>query len=264
MSVLANQTNSTETNSFFIRNSDDVSFLSSISVFGGSIHTSEIQLDQIQMDCAVINGYPTLLLNGDPVAGVSSLTSSVTSWASYPALQTITSAGPFGGAANLVNVNASSNVSSATITSGTLTNSGQVNTNTLSTASMTVSTINGQPFPLSTTPVIAFAGATIINGASYNIDFTGQPQGFYLVTVSIQTGTGLDPMSCSAVITYINGNTTGGCFHCPNTNAGPPSFANCVSIQDAILGSLVTVFVYSNSVTIGLQITPQFAVYRLT
>lgn len=208
-----------------------------------SLTTTNIVLDTVTLDCSPANG-GQLLINNVAVATVNQNVSSISNWASFPALSTITYSGG-GGTANLSQVNA--------LTS-------------MSTPQLFASTLNGFAFPVSVfPPVISFAGASpIINGGSYNVDFTGQPPGIYMLDVSIQTGTGTDPMSCSAMIRYYGGNTSGGSLHAPFTSAGAPSFNNCVSIQDTILGSLVSVFIYSTSNTIALGITPQFSVYRLT
>jgi len=270
MSVLGNQTASSPDNYFFELADGQINILNI-----SSLITTNIVLDAIQMDCGYIGptSTPTLLLNGAPVASTSSFTSSIVSWSQYPALAPITYTGG-GGVANFTNVNAATNVSTLTANAQSLSVSSITGTggnfttlgasSNVSTATLFTSTINGRAYPLTITPVISFAGASpIINGSSYNVDFSGQPQGYYLLSVSIQTGTGFDPLSCSCVFTFINAQVHGGCFHCPNTSAGPPSFANCVSIQDQILGPLVQVVIYSNSVNIGLGVYPQFSVYRI-
>lgn len=264
MSVLANQTNVTETNSFFLKNTNDITLISSMNLYNGNLNISQINLDSIQMDAAIINGYPTLLLNGAPVAGVSSLTSSVTSWASYPALQPITYLGPGGGTANLNNVNALTNLSSATVTSGTVNNSGAVNTNTLSTASIVVSTINGAQFPSVVFPALLnITSAPITNGISIPVNLSALPSGFYMLDVYISSG-GVDPFTCSAILRNFGSQVFGGCFHCPSIAGAVPSFANCVSIQDAGVGSnTVNVIIFANS-AVGLGAVAQISVYRLT
>lgn len=263
MSVLPNQTNITPLDERFLENSNNINLISSMNLFSGSLNISQINLDSIQMDCAIINGFPTLLLNNQPVAGVSSLTSSVTSWASYPALNTITYAGA-GGTANLNNVNALTSLSSATVNSGTVTNSGQVNTNTLSTASIVVSTINGVSFPVSQTSALNVTGNTIISGINTtNVDFSGLSAGFYLVVVLVSTG-GTDPFSCSTTVRYSGGVTVGGCLHAPFLSGAVPSFSNCVSIQDNNAGgSIISVVINTNSV-VAIGAVPQISVYRLT
>jgi len=215
------------------------------------------------MDAAVINGYPTLLLNGQPVAGVSSLTSSITSWANYPALNTITYAAG-GGTANLNNVNALTQISSATVRGGTV-NAGAANSTTLSTSQAVISSINGAVFPSPQTAVINATGSVIANNVvnTTNVDFSGQAAGFYLVTVLISTG-GTDPFSCSTVVSYSGGVVVGGSFHAPFLSGAAPSFANCVSIQDNNAGgSVLTVVVLATSV-VAIGAVAQVSVYRLT
>jgi len=250
MSVLPNQTWMNEYNEFYVNDVNNITFISSINTPNGTINTSQIDLDSVRMDCAVINGFPTLLLNGQAVAGVSSLTSSITSWSAYPALQTITYAGA-GGTANLNNVNALTALSSQAVIGGTVTS---------------VGLLNGVTFPNPGTAIAGMAqsispiGGTGLIGA---FNFTGQTPGLYLVNVIIQTG-GADPMTCSAVIRFSGGTATGGSFHCPSINSGTPGFANSVSIQsDVASDANIQVYVFSNvnAVQIG---TAQFAVYRIT
>lgn len=208
-----------------------------------SLTTNNITLDTVTLDCSSANG-GQLLINNVPVATVNQNVSSITNWSSYPAVSTITYSGN-GGTANLAAINA--------LTS-------------MSTPQMFASTINGFSFPTAAfPPVISTAGGAITNGANYNINFNGQAPGFYLLTVNIQTGTGTDPMSCSCVVRFYGGAVLGGCLHAPAVGGAAPSFANCVSIQDNTASDTnISVFVYSNSNTIGLGIIPQFAVYRLT
>jgi hypothetical protein len=241
MSVLGNQTAFSPDKYFFIVDDGQVSI--------SSITTTNIVLDAIQMDCGYIGpaSTPTLLLNGIPVAATSTFTSSIVSWSQYPAIAPITYTGG-GGVANFTNVNAATNIS----------------TLTANTQALTVSSINGLVFPSATLPVVSTSGAAITNGAVYTVNLTGQPSGFYLLLVSIQSGTGLDPMSCSCMFLLSGGNLTGGSFHMPSINAGVPSTANCVSIQDTTAGSTCSVVIYSNDNTTGLGITPQFSVYRIS
>jgi len=257
MSAYTNQTNATPSDSYFLVNNNNVNFLSSLSLFNGSINVSQINLDSVQMDAAVINGYPTLLLNGQPVAGVSSLTSSITSWANYPAIAPITyTAG--GGTANLNNVNSLTQVSSASVVGGSMA------ANTLSTASATISSINGLPFPSPLAYTLNVTGAALGNGRNTTIiDFATAPSGYYMLDVYVSGG-GFDPFTCSTIIRVNGGSVTGGGFHCPSLNGNPPTFSNCVSIQDNGAGSTqITVIIYTND-PIGIGSVPQLSAYRLT
>lgn len=263
MSVYFNQTSATPSDSFFITNDNSVDFLSSINVYNGSINVSEINLDAIRMDCAYINSTPTLLLNGAPVAATSSFTSSVVTWASYPALNTITYAGA-GGVANLASVNALTTVSTATVQAGTINATTAVNSGSLSTPTLTVSTINGAQFPSPQTAVLNVTGSVIVSGINTtNVDFSSLSAGFYLVSCLISSG-GTDPFSCSATVRYSGGVTVGGCFHCPFLSGAAPTLNNCVSIQDNNAGgSIISVVVNTNSV-VAIGAVPQISVYRLT
>lgn len=256
MSVLQNQTYATVGDPFFVPNIGNIEFLSSINVYNGTINTSQINLDSIQMDCALLNSTPTLLLNGVPVAATSSFTSSITTWSSYPALAPITYA-VGGGTANLNNVNALTSLSSATVVGGT------VNANTISTATATISSINGVSYPIGSASVLNVTGSPIINGAQTNVDFSSLAAGLYLVRVYIASG-GNDPFSCSTVVSYSGGVVIGGSTHCPSIGGAAPSFLNCVTIQDnAAGGAVLSVIVFANSPS-GLGAVPQIAVYRLT
>lgn len=257
MSAYTNQTNVTPSDSYFLLNNKNVDFLSSISVYNGNINVSQINLDAVQMDCAVINGFPTLLLNGTPVAGVSSLTSSITSWANYPAIAPITYAAG-GGTANLANVNALTNISSASVVGGS------VNANTISTASMTVSSINGAPFPSVVSPaLINITSDPITNGIIIPVNCSSLPAGFFMMEVYISAG-GTDPFTCSTILKNYGSQIFGGSFHCPVVSGNPPSFANCVSIQDNGSGSnTVSVIIYANS-AFALGQVAQISIYRLT
>jgi hypothetical protein len=246
MSVLFQGVYADAGDSFFVLNNNDTAFLSSINVYNGTINTSQINLDAIRMDCAVINGNPTLLLNNQPVAGISSLTSSVTSWASYPALNTITYSG-LGGTADLANVNALTNLSSLTGTLGAL----------------TVSSINGNQFPATAGQAVLATSDVITNGIHLTKNFTGLPNGYYMVTVLIQTG-GADPLSCATIISYQAGITTGGSLHCPvmTPNGSAPSFSNCVSIQsDVASNPIIDIYIFTNT---QVGATVQSYVTRIT
>ncbi len=245
MSALGNQTSATAGDYLFILKNGSVQTLNI-----SSLTTNNIVLDAITMDCGYIGpaSTATLLLNGVPVAATSSFTSSITSWSQYPAIAPITYTGG-GGVANFTNVNTLSNVSSVTA----------------NTQALTVSSINGLIFPSNaTTPVVSTSGAAITNGAVYTVSLSGQSAGFYLLVVSIQSGSGLDPMSCTCMFQFSGGNLTGGSLHMPSINGQVPSTANCVSVQDTTAGSTASVVVYSNDNTTGLGITPQFSFYRIS
>ncbi len=271
MSVLNNQTAATPNDYFFEKADGQINILNI-----SSLITTNIVLDAITMDCGYIGpaSTPTLLLNGAPVASTSSFTSSIVSWSQYPAIAPITYTGG-GGVANFTNVNAAGNVSSLTANTQALTVSsitGNVASLTtlnaaanVSTLAMTVSSINGLSFPSNaTTPVVSSSGAAITNGAVYTVSLSGQPAGFYLLSVSIQSGSGLDPMSCTCMFQLSGGNLAGGSLHMPSINSQVPSTANCVSIQDTTAGSAASVVIYSNDNTTGLGITPQFSFYRIS
>lgn len=265
MSVYQNQTSATPGNSFFVANDNQVDFISSISVYNGAILTSQINLDSIQMDCAYLGptSTATLLLNGIPAASVSSFTSSITTWSSYPALTPITYAAG-GGTANLNNVNALTTISTATVQANTVNSVAAVNAGTMSTSSLSVSTINGAQFPSVVFPALLnITSAPITNGIIIPVDLSSLPAGFYMLDVLVSAG-GTDPFTCSAILRNYGSQVFGGCFHCPVIQGNPPSFANCVSMQDNGTGSnTVSVIIYANN-AFALGQVAQISVYRLT
>jgi hypothetical protein len=265
MSVLPNQTNINVTDEFFVNDVANISFISSINVFNGSLNTGHIQLDQVGMDCAILNSSPTLLLNGVPVASVSSFASSITQWASYPALAPITYAtgAGSGGAINMANVNALSNVSSATGTFGNL-------------SSITGATIGGYPYPMRlgawnkiTLPNPPATVLNITNGQIVSVDMTGQPAGLYVIIVNIQSG-GVDPWSCQFIVST---GTAAGVVCCgthfPSWNpygTQPTGFNNMITAQSASLGgSTADIIFFSTGVAPNgiLGSTAQLELYRI-
>lgn len=253
MSVLPRDNNITLYDSL-LNNINDLTFLSTINVFNGTINTSQINLDSVRMDAAIINSVPTLLLNGVPAVATSSFTSSIAQWSAFPALTPITYATGVGtgGAINMANVNALSNVSSGTGTFGTLSTVG-------------ATSLNGFLYPNTGVAIASMAQSIVITGTGLigAWNFTGQATGLYLVTVLIQSG-GADPMTCSAVVRFSGGAATGGSFHCPSISGGTPSFANCVSIQsDTVSDAFIQLYIYSN---VGAIIggSAQLAAYRIT
>jgi hypothetical protein len=222
MSILPNQTNINYLDTWSLLNTSNVQFASSIRIDNGTINTSQIDLDAVRMDCAVINGNPTLLLNGNPVAGVSSLTSSVTTWANYPALNTVTYAPGFGGTINMANVNALTNLSSATAKIGTLTATG--------------GSIGGFTVPLvpSGNNVITSLGSTTsITSAAQQIviDFAGQPSGVYVLYTDFGTNNFSEFWTASFTIIWGGTFALGGGTHLPSYIGQPPTLSNALVLQ---------------------------------
>lgn len=263
MSVLPNQTALTGVTDWFVPNNQDIQFVSTISIYNGTINTSQINLDAVQMDCAIINSTPTLLLNGIPVASTSNFTSSISQWASFPALAPITyqqGAGT-GGAINMANVNALSNVSSVS-----------ANFSVLST---TTASIAGLPYPMSmgafnkiALPNPPSTVLNIQNGQIVPVDFGSQPAGVYVIIVDIQSG-GVDPWTCQFFVTKgsTSGLVTSG-THFPSFNpyGSPISLANCVTAQCTSVGNATAdVMFFSTGVAPNgiIGSTAQFSVYRL-
>jgi len=225
-----------------VRSGPNISFESTINIFNGTINTSQINLDAIQMDCGYVGptSTATLFLNGNPVASTSSFTSSITAWSQYNAIAPVTY-GAGGGVLNFTNVNALSNVSSATINSGTSI------ANTYTGSTLTVSTINGAPYPTPTTPALLGATTTAINGLNtITMDMSSLPTGFYLVFVSMPSGTSSEVMDATCMIRLSGGNSSGGSYHQP-VISGVSNTNNYISIQQPTTAGAVTVInLYTN------------------
>ena len=265
MSILPSQTNINYLDTWSLLNTSNVSFASSIRIDNGTINTSQIDLDAVRMDCAVINGNPTLLLNGNPVAGVSSLTSSVTAWANYPSLTTINYTPGFGGNINMSNVNALANVSTG---------------NLLTAKSITVPTggvvsMLGFTFPTapsnSTNQITSMTQSVtgIANGSTYTLDFAGQSGGYYVVYF-VCSSAGYEQWSAPQLVVYTGGNVYGGgCYTPPPSVLGlaPPSFSNCmVMYRNGTVGSQLTIQIWTTASAGGglIGLNGTFYVVRIT
>jgi len=253
MSVLPRDNNITLYDSL-LNNINDLTFLSTINVFNGTINTSQINLDSVRMDAAIINSVPTLLLNGVPAVATSSFTSSIAQWSAFPALTPITYATGVGtgGAINMANVNALSNVSSGTGTFGTLSTVG-------------ATSLNGFLYPNTGVAIASMAQSIVVggNGLLGTFNFTGQAAGLYMVTVLLQSG-GADPMTCSAVVRFSGGTALAGSLHMPSINGQQPSVVNCVSIQsDVAADANVQVYVFTQIAGL-IGGSAQLAAYRIT
>jgi len=265
MSVLPSLVNLTYGDRVDIINSANVNFISSINVPNGTINTSQINLDSVQMDCAILNSTPTLLLNGVPVASVSSFTSSITTWSSYPALNTITynSGAGSGGTVNMANINALSNISSASITAGSISSIGGA-------------TVSGYPYPLTlgawnkiALPNPPSTVLNIQNGQVVQVDMNGQPAGLYVIIVNIQSG-GVDPWSCQFIVST---GTPAGVVCCgthfPSWNpygTQPTGFNNMITAQSASLGGTTAdIIFFSTGVAPNgiIGSTAQIELYRI-
>lgn len=264
MSVLPSLVNLTYGDRVDIVNSSNVNFLSSINCFNGTINTSQINLDAVQMDCAILGGIPSLLLNGVPVASVSSFTSSITQWSAYPALAPITynTGAGTGGAVNMANLNALSNVSSLSGTFGSLSTIGGAS-------------IGGYPYPqtFGTWNQIALPNPpstveNLQNGQIVSVDMSSLANGAYLIVILIQTG-GVDPWTCQFLATKgtVAGVLCSG-VHMPSFNpyGTQPTTANMITAQSSSVSATTVDFIFfSNGVSPAgiIGSTAQFQMFRL-
>jgi hypothetical protein len=256
MSVLGNQTNVRDDTYLFLRNGPNIIIPSSLSVFNGTINTSQINLDAIQMDCQYTGpmSTATLFLNGNPVGSTSSFTSSITAWSQYNAIAPV-NYGAGGGVLNFSNVNALSNVSTATMNSGTIVS------NTYTGSTLTVSTINGAPYPTPTTPALLGATTTANTGITTIVmDMSSLPTGFYLVFASMPSGTASEVMDATALIRLSGGNSSGGSYHQP-VISGVTNANNYISIQQPTSGGAITQIIVQTTLYGGLSI--QTGCYRI-
>jgi hypothetical protein len=177
--------------------------------------------------------------------------------------------------ANFTNVNAATNISTLTANAqslsvssiaGNVANFTNVNAATnVSTATLFTSTINGLPFPSAILPVKSESTIPIVAGVNnFTFSFSGVASGFYILVVTIQSGSGNDPFTCSTVIQNSGSASAGGSIHMPSLSGAAPSFSNYVIIQDGgIASNLISVIVNTNDGgTIG-QIA-QISAYRIT
>jgi hypothetical protein len=232
-----------------------------------TLNTQHIQLDSVSMDASPANG-GTLLLNGVALVTGNNNISSIANWAGFPAMSTIQYTA---GGGNLImnsitsdTINANTGTIS-TINSALTVTAASTNTTSISSSSLTVSSINGLAYPSTLLPQLSISTAPLANGYNnFAFDMSSVAPGFYLVKVSIQSGNGTDPFTCSAMIGKFGAASDGGSFHCPSIGGAAPSFANYVSIQDAgSANNTVNVIVQTNDVgTIG-QIV-QISAYRIT
>jgi hypothetical protein len=242
MSALTNQVSATANDYLFLQTGQNIIIPSTLTLLNGTLNTSQINLDAIQMDCGYVGptSTATLFLNGNPVASTSSFTSSITSWSQYNAIAPV-NYGAGGGVLNFSNVNALSNVSSATMNAGTY------NANTYTGSTLTISTINGAPYPTPTTPALLGASTTANSGlTTITIDMTSLPTGYYLVFASMPSGTPSELMDSTALIRLSGGNTNGGSYHQP-VISGVSNGNNFISIQQQqSAGAVVLVYVQTN------------------
>lgn len=203
-----------------------------------TINTSRIFLDGNYLDTTGSGSNAALLINGVPITGgsASTATSSITAnWANFPAISTITYATSAGTGGSIIMCNVSSLVSQT----GTLVS--QVG----SCSAMTVSTLNGSPYPINAGGTLIPASTQLTGvSATINMDFTGQAPGLYYINVLCQSTA--DPLSCSCVVRYSGGIISGGSYHQP-VIGGVTNTNNYVSVQsDFPVGdSVIQIYVYS-------------------
>jgi hypothetical protein len=185
-----------------------------------TISTGNVQLDGVSLDGSTANG-GQLLINGVAVATVNQNVSSISNWATYPALSTI-NYGSGGGVLNTSNINAISVLSQ----------------NLVSSASQNVSSVNGlsaigsynvvntrQVLTGTLTPAPGYSQATL--------NFATAPTGLYMFVLTDLNGN-YGWWSASCPVSLTGGLTTAGVTVFPPTNgsgaAAQPNFNNYISI----------------------------------
>jgi len=185
-----------------------------------TISTGNVQLDGVSLDGSTANG-GQLLINGVAVATVNQNVSSISNWATYPALSTI-NYGSGGGVLNTSNINAISVLSQNLVSSAAQNVS---STNGLS-AIGTYNVVNTrQVLTGNLTPAPGYSQATL--------NFAGAPTGLYMFVLTDLNGN-YGWWSASCPVSLSSGFVTAGVTVFPPTNgsgvAAQPNFNNYISI----------------------------------
>jgi hypothetical protein len=185
-----------------------------------TISTGNVQLDGVSLDGSTANG-GQLLINGVAVATVNQNVSSISNWATYPALSTI-NYGSGGGVLNTSNINAISVLAQNLVSSASQNVS---STNGLS-AIGTYNVVNTRQVLTGTlTPAPGYSQATL--------NFAGAPTGLYMFVLTDLNGN-YGWWSASCPVSLTGGLTTAGVTVFPPTNgsgaAAQPNTNNYISI----------------------------------
>jgi len=214
-----------------------------------SISTGNVQLDGVSLDGSTANG-GQLLINGVAVATVNQNVSSITNWATYPALSTIN----FGSGGGVINT---------TTLNGTTANLTAVNAlNLISSAAQNVSSVNG---------LAAIGSYNVVNNRTVLSGNLTPAPGYTQTSVSLTSaGTGVYNFflsdlngnygwwSASCPLTVSGGIVVGGVTVFPPTTgsgtAAQPSFNNYISITGSSTenGSILISILHNASASLNI------------
>ena len=214
-----------------------------------TISTGNVQLDGGSLDGSTANG-GQLLINGVAVATVNQNVSSITNWATYPALSTIN----FGSGGGVINT---------TTLNGTTANMTAVNAlNLISSAAQNVSSVNGLAAIgsyniVNTRQVLSGSLAPAPGYSQVSVALSSAGTGIYIFVLSDNNGNyGWWTASCPVTLTA--GNAIGGVTVFPPTTgsggASQPSFNNYISITGSSTesGSLLISILHNASAALNI------------
>ena len=214
-----------------------------------TISTGNVQLDGVSLDGSTANG-GQLLINGVAVATVNQNVSSITNWATYPALSTIN----FGSGGGVINT---------TTLNGTTANMTAVNAlNLISSAAQNVSSVNGLAAIgsyniVNTRQVLSGSLAPAPGYSQVSVALSSAGTGIYIFVLSDNNGNyGWWTASCPVTLTA--GNAIGGVTVFPPTTgsggASQPSFNNYISITGSSTesGSLLISILHNASAALNI------------
>ena len=214
-----------------------------------TISTGNVQLDGVSLDGSTANG-GQLLINGVAVATVNQNVSSISNWATYPALSTIN----FGSGGGVINT---------TTLNGTTANMTAVNALSLiSSAAQNVSSVNG---------LAAIGSYNVVNNRTVLTGNLTPAPGYSQASVALSgAGTGIYNFilsdlngnygwwSASCPLTITGGGVVGGVTVFPPTNgsgaAAQPSFNNYISITGSSTenGSILISILHNASASLNI------------
>ena len=216
-----------------------------------TISTGQVQLDGVSLDGSTANG-GQLLINGVAVATVNQNVSSISNWATYPALSTIN----YGSGGGVINM-ATANMTALNAL------------NLISSAAQNVSSVNSVSaigsYNIVNTRLVLSGSLTPAPGYSQvSVSLSTAPTGIYIFALSDNNGN-YGWWSASCPVTLTAGNVIGGVTVFPPTTgsgaASQPSFNNYISITGSatLSGSLLISILHNASAALNIS----WGLYRL-
>lgn len=214
-----------------------------------TISTGNVQLDGVSLDGSTANG-GQLLINGVAVATVNQNVSSITNWATYPALSTINYAAG-GGVINMASMNASQAMNAIAL-----------NATNASTTLLLTSSING----FNGRQRIMSGSVSMYNGQTFSIDCSSLGAGPYTIDISDLSST-YGYWGITAPLVMLAGFAEVGTSVLISEPPGTqPSTANMLTIQTAAGAqpvSTINVYMWSTRFpNAGNPVTLQWTIWR--